>query len=131
MPLPASEQQITRTHLIYGLHAVAVLMAVTSSVTVVGNFLFGLPSLAAVILNYIWRGDVAGTFLESHFRWQTNTFWWSLVMSVTVWAVSLILIVILVGLLTLPMGIFIIGVWIAYRVLRGWLTLREGRPMYE
>ena len=29
----------------------------------------------AVILNYVKRGEVAGTLLESHFSWQIRTFW--------------------------------------------------------
>ncbi|MDD2885851.1 MAG: hypothetical protein PHT48_12515, partial [Dechloromonas sp.] len=56
------------THLIYGLHAVAVVVGVTSAATIAGGFVFGLPSLLAVFLNYLKRSDVAGTWLESHFR---------------------------------------------------------------
>ena len=66
------------THLIYGLHACAVLVGVTSSVaTVAGGFVFGLPSLLAVFLNYLKRADVTGTWLESHFVWQIRTFWFT------------------------------------------------------
>ena len=46
--------------------------------TVVGAFLTGWPSIIAVILNYVKRGDVRGTWLESHFRWQIRTFWFGL-----------------------------------------------------
>ena len=45
--------------------------------TVVGSFLFGWPSIIAVILNYIKRGEARGTWLESHFRWQIRTFWFA------------------------------------------------------
>jgi ABC-type tungstate transport system substrate-binding protein len=45
----------------------AVFVGVTSSATVAGGFVFGLPSLIAVLLNYLKRSDVRGTWLESHF----------------------------------------------------------------
>ena len=45
---------------------------------VVTAFLTGWPSIIAVILNYVKRGDVRGTWLESHFRWQIRTFWYGL-----------------------------------------------------
>ena len=126
----ADQHLVTYTHVIYGLHALSVLIGITSAVTIVGSFLFGLPSFIAVIMNYVRRRDVAGTFLESHFKWQIRTFWWGLLLAFVVWLVSLPLMLVLVGFLTLHAGIFIVGVWIAYRVLRGWLNLRDGRPMY-
>ena len=47
--------------MIYGLHAIAVIVGVASAAaTVAGGFVFGLPSLAAVVLNYVKRGEVAG-----------------------------------------------------------------------
>ena len=83
-PVPAADPQVVRpslvqlTHIIYGLHAIAVLVGVTSAATVAGGFVFGLPSLIAVFLNYLKRSDVNGTWLESHFRWQIRTFWFTL-----------------------------------------------------
>ena len=43
------------------------------ALTVVGAFLTGWPSIIAVILNYVKRSEVRGTWLESHFRWQIRT----------------------------------------------------------
>ena len=126
----ADASLVTYTHIIYGLHALSVLIGVTSAVTVVGSFVFGLPSIIAVILNYVRRDDVQGTFLESHFRWQIHTFWWGMLLSAVVWLVSIPLMLVLVGFATLPIGIALIGIWIAYRVIRGWLHLRDGRAMY-
>jgi hypothetical protein len=37
----------------------AVVVGVTSAATVAGGFVFGLPSLVAVFLNYLKRGDVS------------------------------------------------------------------------
>jgi uncharacterized membrane protein len=30
----------------------------------------------------------------------------------------------------LPAGLALLGVWVIYRVIRGWLALRERRPVY-
>ncbi|MEF8718383.1 MAG: hypothetical protein V5B44_11910 [Candidatus Accumulibacter necessarius] len=47
-------------HVIYGLHALAVVVGVTGAATFAGAFVFGVPSLIAVVLNYLKRGEVAG-----------------------------------------------------------------------
>jgi uncharacterized membrane protein len=116
------------THLIYALHAASLVIGIVGAATVVGAFLFGWPSLIAVILNYIKRGEVRGTWLESHFRWQIRTFWFGLL-----WVALCGLFVVM----TLGIGIFIawiplgvVGLWFIYRILRGWLNLKDHRPMY-
>ena len=74
---PAEASQIAWTQTIYALHAFSLLMGIVGAATVVGAFLTGWPSLIAVILNYVKRSDVRGTWLESHFRWQIRTFWFT------------------------------------------------------
>ena len=66
---------VNTTHLIYALHALSLLIGITTAATIIGAFVFGLPSIIAVIINYLKREEVRGTFLESHFRWQIRTFW--------------------------------------------------------
>ena len=66
------------TQAIYALHAFSLLIGIVGAATVVGAFLIGWPSIIAVILNYVKRSDVRGTWLESHFRWQIRTFWFGL-----------------------------------------------------
>jgi len=113
------------THVIYGLHAFAVLIGVTSAATVAGGFVFGLPSLIAVFLNYLKRGDVAGTWLESHFRWQIRTFWFT-----ALWLLAYGLLVIsFIGIPLALLLIAILGLWVGYRVVRGWLALAGVRPV--
>src|SRR6478735_7953339 len=63
------------TQLIYALHAFSLLTGIIGAATIVGAFLTGWPSIIAVILNYVKRGEARGTWLESHFRWQIRTFW--------------------------------------------------------
>jgi uncharacterized membrane protein len=129
-PATADESLITYTHIIYGLHALAAFIGLTSAASIVGNFVFGIPSIVAVIMNYARQPAVRGTFLESHFRWQIRTFWYGMLLALIVWAVSLPLMLVLIGLAILPIGLALIGVWLVYRVVRGWLALRDRRPMY-
>jgi uncharacterized membrane protein len=121
---------ITYTHIIYGLHALSVVAWVLTTATIVGNFVFGLPSIVAVIMNYARQSAVRGTFLESHFRWQIRTFWFALLWGLVIGAVSLVLLIVLVGFVTWVIGALLLGVWVIYRVVRGWFALRDRRPMY-
>jgi uncharacterized membrane protein len=127
---PVDPALVTYTHIIYALHAFSALIGLTSSVTVVGSFLFGLPSIAAVIMNYARRPAVRGTYLESHFRWQIRTFWFALLMWIVVWVVSLPLMLAIIGFGTLWLGLAAISIWLIYRIARGWLRLRDERAMY-
>ncbi len=124
------ESLVTYTHVIYGLHSLSALIGLTSAATVVGSFLFGLPSIVAVIMNYARRSATRGTFLESHFRWQIRTFWFGLLLSCIVVGVSVPLMVVLIGFAMLWLGIAIVGLWLIYRIVRGWLALRDRQPMY-
>lgn len=124
-----SQDLITYTNVIYALHAVSVVLGLATSATVVGSFIFGIPSIVAVIMNYARMHAVRGTFLESHFRWQIRTFWFAVLWSLIVAAVSAVLIFILVGIATWFVGMALVGLWVIYRVARGWLALRDRRTM--
>jgi uncharacterized membrane protein len=96
------------THIVYGLQA--------------ASFLIGITAIVAVIINYVRRDRVKGSWLASHFTWQIRTFWYSLAGG-------------LLGTLTLALivGGFIliaVTVWAIYRIVKGWLNLADGRPMY-
>jgi uncharacterized membrane protein len=120
------ESLLTYTHVIYALHAFAVVIGLTTWHTIVGSFVGGLPSIVAVIMNYARRSATHGTFLESHFRWQIRTFWYALL-----WAVVCGLVMVtIIGIPFAMIGLAALGVWIAYRVIRGWVALKDRRPMY-
>jgi uncharacterized membrane protein len=97
----------TLTTVVYGLYAL--------------SWFFGISAIVAVVVNYIKREDVAGTWLESHFRWQIRTFWFGLLWSV----VGMITFVLLIGWAILFANL----VWLIYRIVKGWLYLNENRPM--
>jgi len=116
-------------HIIYGLHALGLGLGAFGAATVLGSFLFGWPSIIAVVLSYIERSKVGNTWLSSHIAWVIRTFWIALGWSLVVLVVSLPLMPLLVGFATLPAGLFLLGVWAIYRIARGWLRLNDGQPM--
>jgi len=126
---PADASLVSYAHIIYALHSLSVLIGLTSAVTIVGSFIFGLPSIIAVIMNYARQSDARGTFLESHFRWQIRTFWFALLWVIVILAVSLPLMLVVVGFVTLWIGLVLLGIWVIYRVIRGWLALQDHRPV--
>jgi uncharacterized membrane protein len=122
------ESLITWTHAVYGLHALSLITGIIGVATVAGAFLFGWPSIIAVILNYVKRNEARGTWLESHFRWQIRTFWYGLL-----WVVLCALFVVAtlgVGLLIVWVPFGIVGLWFIYRIARGWIQLKDRQPMY-
>jgi uncharacterized membrane protein len=120
---------ISWTHWMYALHALAILIGVVTSASIVGKFVFGLPSIIAVIMNYAKRGEARGTWLEPHFSWQLRTFW----ISAAAYFGALLLfgpfVFVLIGIPLLIAAWFAIGVWATYRIARGWLALRDGRAL--
>jgi len=129
MDTDREQQLVNWTQVIYGLHAFSLVTGILGVATVVGAFLTGWPSIIAVILNYLKRSEVQGSWLESHFRWQIRTFWYGLL-----WVSLCVLFVIAtfgIGILIawLPLGI--VSIWFIYRVARGWIALNNRRPLYQ
>ena len=123
---PSAPPPVAAAHVVYALHALSLLIGVTTAATIVGAFVFGVPSIIAVIINYVKRREARGTFLESHFRWQIRTFWFALLWCM----IGATLFVTFVG-IPLALAIFFAaGLWAIYRVARGWFALRDGKPMY-
>jgi uncharacterized membrane protein len=141
------------THVMYALHALAGFIGITSGASIIGAFVFGVPSIIAILMNYARRDAVRGTFLESHFRWQASTFWTAIVLGIALFCVATVLS--LVGLISLGssvvtgaagaaaagvsfagamaawiFGAILAGIWILYRVVRGWMALRDGKSMH-
>lgn len=98
----------TITQVVYGLQAL--------------SFLLGLSAVVGLMINYIKRDDARGTVYESHFDWQIRSFWWGLLWFV----VGMVLAIVLVGALVL----FVAYLWMIYRVVKGWLQLVDGKPVY-
>ena len=124
LALPGSNL-ITLTHVVYGLHAFSAIVGLTTAAFVVTAFLTGWPSIIAVVINYVKRGDVRGTFLESHFTWQIRTFWWALL-----WAlIAGLLFITIIGIPLAWVIAVTAGLWVLYRIARGWISLLSNKPM--
>jgi uncharacterized membrane protein len=123
---PAPRQGlITLTHVLYGLHGFSAVMGMLGPMLVVTAFLTGWPSIIAVIINYVKRSDVRGTWLESHFSWQIRTFWWAVL-----WVlIAGLLFITLIGIPFAWALVIVVGIWVLYRIIRGWLALSKGEPM--
>jgi uncharacterized membrane protein len=93
--------------LVYALQAAALL----TGITLVGG----------VVIDYLCRDEAAGTWLESHIRWQIRTFWWVLGWSV----LGALTLVVLIGIVILLAA----ALWFVYRVAKGWVALRAERPV--
>lgn len=108
---PGSDEKIaslkTLSTVIYALYAL--------------SLFFGVTAIVAIVLNYIKREEVQGTWLESHFSWQIRTFWWGLVWLV----VGAITWIILLGWLVWGVAC----IWFIYRIAKGWLNLNDNKPM--
>ena len=116
----------TVANLVYALHSLSILIGVLTAATIVGAFVFGVPSIIAVVINYVKRDEARGTYIESHFRWQIRTFWFALLWCV----IAGVLFVTIIG-IPVAFGLWIgTGVWVIYRIARGWLALRDHRAMY-
>ncbi len=79
--------------------------------------------VVAVIIDLVKRGDAAGTWQESHFRWRIHSVFWAgglYIVTIPLW-----LLLVLPGMIAWVL----ISIWFLYRVVRGWLALNDGRPM--
>src|SRR5687768_4569682 len=116
---------IRLTHIIYLLHGFSVLMGILGPAFIVTAFLTGWPSIIAVIINYVKRSDTRGTYLDSHFGWQIRTFWYALL-----WVIVMVLLIFtFIGIpLAWVLGV-VVGIWVLYRIIRGWISLGNAQPM--
>ena len=125
METDREQRLVTWTQIIYGLHALSLVTGIIGVATVVGAFLTGWPSIIAVILNYVKRAEVRGTWLDSHFSWQIRTFWFALLYL----AVGAVAFVTMIGIPVALVLWFATGIWVLYRIIRGWLALSSQKVL--
>ena len=120
---------VTTLHVTYALHAAGLAIGAFGASTIVGSFIFGWPSIIAVIINYVRRADARGTWLESHFEWQIQTFWYAVALSILIGVLGLLLAIVVIGFGVWIVGFFALGVWAIYRIATGWIRLRDRGPV--
>src|SRR5687768_8985341 len=113
------------THIIYLLHGFSILMGMLGPALIITTFLTGWPSIIAVIINYVKRNDVRGTYLDSHFSWQIRTFWYTLFWLV----IAAMLFATVIGIIFAYILAIGAGIWVIYRIMRGWIALNDRKPM--
>ena len=111
IPTPGAVRQgpVGLTHVLYGLHMLSWFSA-------------GIFSVVAMIINHIKRDELPDEFFRSHWRWQSRTFWFTLLwltLSLPLW------------LLVFPGWIAwtAIGLWYLYRFIKGWWWFADGKTM--
>ncbi|OGB03410.1 MAG: hypothetical protein A3E25_00795 [Burkholderiales bacterium RIFCSPHIGHO2_12_FULL_69_20] len=105
-------------HISYALHAIVAVGAVLPGAQ--GSVLL---LLVAVFLDLYKRGDAAGSWQQSHFRWRIR----SVVFAGIAYAVTAPLWLLLIAPGWIAWGV--ISLWFLYRVWRGWLALNDRRAM--
>jgi uncharacterized membrane protein len=106
--LPPGETT-TMAHVVYALY---VLNAAT-----------GIAGIIGLIIAYLKRRDVTGTWLETHYQWQIRTFWIGLAAVI----VGLILMKVFIGILILVA----VAIWYVWRIVKGWTRLGSNRPLED
>jgi uncharacterized membrane protein len=88
-------------------------------------FSLGLRNVLVLVVNYIKRPETNGTIVYSHHTWMIRSFWWYVVLML----VAGVLFITIIG---IPLA-WLVGavawVWMAYRIIRGFLDLNNNRPM--
>lgn len=120
---------VTVAKVVYGLHAISIFLGIATGASIIGAFLFGWPSIAAVVLNYVMRSEARGTYVDSHFSWQIRTFWYAMVWAVLVALAGFLLSFFVVGFFIWTIGFVVMGIWVGYRIIRGWIRLSAAQPM--
>ena len=88
-------------------------------------FSFGAFSWIPLILNFVKRGDTAGSFVYSHHSWQIRSFIWYVVWM----ALAGLCFLSVIGLPLVPLVIGGAWLWKAYRLIKGFLDLGANRAM--
>lgn len=104
-----------------------ILFGIAALVGFAGHGFLSLVGIVGVIVAYVSRGDLRGTWAESHLTWLIRTFWWSLLWDVLGGLV-------LLGTLFLGYPIAWViwvatAIWVVYRVVRGFLLFNDRRSI--
>ena len=116
---------VTLTHVVYALHGFSALMGLLTPAFIVTSFLFGWPSIIGVVINLVKRNEARGTYLDSHFSWQLRTFFYA-----ALWLLVIgLLVITIIGIPVAWLVGVVVGIWVLYRIVRGWLALIDRKPM--
>ncbi len=119
-----SQSLISTTLIVYALFGVAAVATLVSA-GLLSTPLLGLVGIIGLIVAYVKRGEAAGTWLQSHYRWLIRTFWLSILWNIVGWLA-------LVTLIGIPIAIAIwvaVTIWVLYRLIRGYVLFQDSKPV--
>lgn len=105
---PNDDRNRTIMYIVYGLFGLAILFG-------------GLPAIAGVIVAYVKRDDMIGTYYHDHLIFLIRTFWASLIFTV----VGVMLAFFVIG---IPI-LWAIGIWYLFRVVYGFVKLMDNKTV--
>jgi uncharacterized membrane protein len=91
--------------------------------------LVAVAGIIGLVLLYVKRDEARGTWLASHYRWLLRTFWYSLLWTVVGWVVLIVLAIVLIGFALGPLIWIVTSVWVAYRIIKGYLLFKDSQPI--
>lgn len=83
----------------------------------------GITAIVGVVIAYTQRGEVAGTWRESHYTWLIRTFWIGLLFAVIGTVTTWILIGFLIWFATF--------IWYIVRLVKGWMAYSKEEPIAD
>jgi uncharacterized membrane protein len=86
-------------------------------------FTAALSGIAAVIIAYVKRDDLAGTPFESHMTSAIRTFWISLIVGI----IGIVLMFVFIGFIIL----LLLALWQLFRTIRGLIRAIDGQPIAD
>ena len=91
-----------------------------------------LPAFIGLFIAYGKVDQYKGTYLESHFHWMIQTFWRYLIVLIIGIVITFFLmdieLVVFRFLILIVVGIGM-GIWLLYRIIKGWMLLSEFKPI--
>jgi uncharacterized membrane protein len=120
---------ITATLIVYALFGAAAVVEIFAHGFPPIAPLGGVVGIIGIILAYVKRGEAAGTWLASHYRWLIRTFWFSLMWGVIGMILFFTLALVLIGLLIGPIVWIATSIWVLYRLIRGYLLFKDSKAV--
>ncbi len=108
-----TEDAMNTARILYAVHAVTFF------------FSWGLLSIIPLIINYAKRDEAQGTIVYSHHNWMIRSFWWFLALNALGW----LLVATFIGILVAWVVFGGAWLWMAYRIIRGFIDLNNRRAM--
>jgi len=129
-PLPVPPPSlITATLIVYALFGAAAVVAIVSHGFPPIAPLGGIVGLIGIIMAYVKRGDAAGTWLASHYRWLIRTFWFSLLWGCIGAIIFVLLAIVVIGIIIGAAIWIATALWVIYRIIRGYLLFNDSKPV--